>query len=218
MRYTLKNIEIRTENTAKPRTQASKVVIEWIKAQPNAKSVLDLGCGKLRYTAYLAEKCEHLGLVDSKLQIGRRQMLGKSYSTVSDYAPKIWPNSEVYSIEEFWEKPRRRYDLVLCANVISAIPSREARVKTLESILRCLTKRGRVLFVNQCANSYFTKMANSKKARSYLDGYILHTSRGNYYYGILPEAKMRRILWRCGFKVINSWRRGQSAFVLGGVP
>lgn len=214
MRYRIKKLEVRSENAAKPASQSARAVVEWIEKQRRMKSVLDLGCGKLRYARYLAGKCDHLGLVDSQVQIERRQVIGNCHTTVKDYAANSWPHAEVYSLEEFWKKTRRRYDFVLCANVISAIPSRIIRARTLRSILRCLKKGGRVLVVNQYANSYFSRMINSGKVIAHLDGYILCSVRGNYYYGILPEEKMSRILAVCGFKVIERWRIGQSAFVL----
>ncbi len=216
MRYKIKNIEIRSENAAKPGSQTARAVVEWIQRQGRVRSALDLGCGKLRYAKYLAEKCDHLGLVDSRIQIERFQMIENCRTNVKDYASKNWPHAEVYAIEEFWDKPRRKYDLVLCANVISAIPSKKVRTKTLKNVLRILKKTGRFLVVNQYTNSYFNQMINSGKTIHHLDGYILISTRGNYYYGLLPEAKMSKILSGCGFSIIKNWRTEQSAFVLAG--
>jgi SAM-dependent methyltransferase len=216
MRYKLRNFEIRSENAAKPTLRPSKTVVEWIKRMHSVKSILDLGCGKLRYARYLAEKCNHLDLVDSLVQIERHQMIGNQRTTVKNYTAKYLSNSDVYCIQEFLEKPRRKYDLVLCANMISAIPSKPIRTKTLRSVLTCLKTRGRILVVNQYTNSYFKRVINSVRATPHLDGYILYSDRGIYYYGILPEKKMARILLGCGFRVIDTWRSGQSSFVLAG--
>jgi len=216
MRYKVKSFEIRSENAAKPCSQAAKAVIDWIRRKDRIKNALDLGCGKLRYTRHLAEKCEHLGLVDSMIQIERKQMIRKRQTTIKEYVAKYWPHAEVYCIEEFLEKTRRKYDFVLCANVISAIPSKRMRAKTLRSILMCLKKKGQVLVVNQYTNSYFKQVIRSIRATPHLDGYILSSARGSYYYGILPGEKMSKILLGCGFSIIESWRNGQSAFVLAG--
>jgi len=214
MRYKVRSVEIRSENAAKPTLQPAKAVVEWIKRMDGVKSILDLGCGKLRYARYLAEKCDHLDLVDSLVQIERDQVISKKRTTVKNYAAKYFSNSDAYCIEEFLEKPRRKYDFVLCANMISAIPSKPIRNKTLRSVLTCLKRRGRILVVNQYTNSYFNRVIKSVRATPHLDGYILYSERGVYYYGILPEKKMSRILLGCGFRVINTWKSGQSSFVL----
>lgn len=218
MRYKTRNKEIRSENAAKPASQPAKAVVDWIQQQDIVRNALDLGCGKLRYAKYLAGKCEHLSLVDSKVQIERLQIIANSRTTVKDYASGKWPHAIVYAVEEFWDKVKRKYDLVLCANVISAIPSRKVRAATLKNVLRILTKRGRILVVNQYVNSYFKTMMISGKATPHLDGYILISQRGNYYYGLLSETKMSKILLGCGFGVIDHWSVGQSAFVLAGQP
>jgi SAM-dependent methyltransferase len=217
MRYRVKKLEIKSENAAKSGSQVANSVVEWIKQLHIVKNTLDLGCGKLRYAKYLVKKCKHLDLVDSHVQINRRQLIENRYTTVKNYVAKRLPNADIYSIEEFLKKPRRKYDFVLCANVISAIPSKIIRGKTLRSILGCLKKTGQVLVVNQYTNSYFKKVKRSGKAIAHLDGYILCTRRGNYYYGLLPEAKMVKILLKYGFSVIKQWHSGQSAFVLAGV-
>lgn len=214
MRYKIKNFEVRSENAAKSTSRPARAVVEWIKRMDRVKSILDLGCGKLRYSRYLAEKCDHLSLVDSQVQIDRQQMIRKHLTSVRDYASQCWDHAEVYCIEKFLDKPRRKYDFVFCANVISAIPSKHMRSKTLRSVLICLKKSGRFLVVNQYTNSYFRKIINSARATTHLDGYILKSGRGSYYYGILSDVKMSRILSGCGFNVIDRWRNGQSAFVL----
>ena len=217
MRYRVMNLEIRSENAAKPASQPASAVIKWIQCQSVVRNALDLGCGKLRYAQYLAEKCKHLSLVDSQIQIERRQIIGNFRTTVRDYAKAKWPHSKVYAIEDFWDKTNRKYGLVLCANVISAIPSRRIQTNMLRNVLRILNKRGRLLVVNQFTNSYFSKVINSCKAIPHLDGYILKSKRGYYYYGLLPEMKMSKILSQCGFVIIKKWRIKQSSFVLAGV-
>lgn len=217
MRYKIKNINIRSENAAKSGSQTARAVVEWIQRQSKVRSVLDLGCGKLRYARYLAEKCDYLSLVDSRIQIERFQIIENCRTTVKDYASKNWPNAEVDAIEKFWDKPRRKYDLVFCANVISAIPSKRVRTQTLVNVLKILKKGGHILVVNQYTNSYFKRMMRSGKTIPHLDGYILISTRGNYYYGLLHEAKMSKILSECGFNIIDHWRKEQSAFVLAGV-
>jgi hypothetical protein len=109
---------------------------------------------------------------------------------------------------------REQYDLVLCANVLSAIPSPRARSKSLRAICSCLSRDGRVLIVNQHTNSYFTHVRQSPLSTSYGDGWLLRSTKGAAYFGILTKAKVATILKRHGFEVTESWIEGQSNYTL----
>ena len=58
-------------------------------------------------------------------------------------------------------------------------------------------------------------MARSKYAIPHLDGWILQTPRGNFYYGILQEQLVKLVSTH-GFEVCEAWTDGQSAYVLAG--
>jgi len=215
MRYKIRGYEIRSENAAKPFTQASSNVLKWIQEQSHVKRILDFGCGKLRYAGTLAEKCDQLSLVDSEVQIWRKQMIHKRLATVKEYALEKWPHSDVCSLEDFGIKNHSvKYDLIFCANVVSAIPSKSIRNKTLKLLLSCLKSEGRLFIVNQFKNSYFSKAIKAKQTIQHLDGYLLPCGPKAYYYGILPAAKMSHILNGCGFKISSKWEKGQSSFVV----
>jgi hypothetical protein len=86
MRYKVRDLEIRTENAAKPISQASQGVLSWIAAQDLIEDALDYGCGKLRYAGALAEKCRRLTLVDSSEQLCRLQLIAEERTTVKEYS------------------------------------------------------------------------------------------------------------------------------------
>ncbi len=109
-----------------------------------------------------------------------------------------------------------RYDFVLCANVLSAIPSRQLQARSLRAIRASLSNQGECLFVNQHTNSYFRHARESLEATNHLDGWVLRSSRGASYYGILARDKILRILKANGFQVQKDWVDGQSTFVLAG--
>lgn len=215
MRYKIRKYEIRTENAAKTISQPAKSVLEWIKQEASCDSILDYGCGKLRYAHHLANECKYLGLIDSEIQIGRKQTINGDYTTVRKYALQQWPHARVIALEDFWKGLHKRtYDLIFCANVFSAIPSSKIRQRTLDALHGALKKTGRVLVVNQYTNSYFQHQITSKKAVAYFDGYLLPSGRKAYYYGLLSTTKMSKMLKQSGFSIIKTWNRSQSAFVI----
>jgi hypothetical protein len=107
-----------------------------------------------------------------------------------------------------------KYHFVLCANVLSAIPSRHVRAHSLRAIRDVLTAKGQVLFVNQHTNSYFTLMRHKESSRPFLDGWISE-ARGHFsYYGILNKDRVIELATTHGFRVIEAWIDGQSNYVL----
>lgn len=212
MHYKINNILIKTEYAAKSPYQTSKNVLKWIATQDPTNFALDFGCGKLRYSTTLARRCRKLTLVDSGVQINRTQKIGHRVTTVREYVREHLPNARVLSRSQF-ERDKRKYSLAICINVLSAIPSEKSRSKALQQILRRLTAQGVCLFVTQYTNSYFRKAATSPTAQAHLDGWILITDRGNFYYGVLNKQKLESLLVSHGFRIRRSWVRGQSVYV-----
>ena len=208
---------IRSENAAKSSTQPCAATLRWILEHATVQSALDLGCGKLRYSIALAQVCKRLTLVDSSVQLTRRQRIHADYATILDFARERLPNARVVPLECF-AASRGRYDLILCANVLSAIPCPRARAAILRSVRDKLTSRGECLFVTQYTNSYFGKMSQQESSVRHLDGWILTTQRGNFYYGIINKPKLVSLLKRFGYVVSASWVEGQSAFAVGTRP
>ncbi|MBI1822327.1 MAG: methyltransferase domain-containing protein [Nitrospirae bacterium] len=196
--------------------QASAALTNWILTRPPVRRALDYGCGKLRYAPYLARQCSQLGLVDSNVQLDRSQVIAGRRTTVKRYAQRHWPSCRIYAIEEFWHGIEEKYDFVLCSNVLSAIPSYHLRNRSLKAIMSCLRQKGECLFVNQYTNSEFHKARNRPEAIDHLDGWILASQKSASYYGILDRAKTIRILRAIGFRILEAWIDGQSAFVLVG--
>jgi len=213
--YKVGQLEIRSENAAKPASQASSALVDWIRRMDSVSAALDYGCGKLRYSGYLAAKCRRLTLVDCKIQVDRTQKIGGKDTTVRNYARKRWPHCRVLSVEEF-EGEQAKVDFILCANVLSTIPLENVRSQVLTKLSQSLTKQGRCLFVAQYQNSYFKKIATSKRAVRHLDGWILKTPKGNFYYGILRREILSALATAHGFQIIEAWIDGQSAYVLAG--
>src|SRR5436305_1019278 len=135
MRYLFRGHEIRSENGAKPATQASKELLEWIRTRPLVAEALDFGCGKLRYAGPLASRARRLTIVDSPIQLERTQMLCGLRTSVRAYARSRWKHVRSLDTAEF-SRDRVKYDLALCANVLSTIPSPTTRAAVVRLLAR----------------------------------------------------------------------------------
>ena len=197
-----------SKSAARPTQQ----VVRWIRKSPQYRFGLDYGCRELRYARELAKKCSRLTLVDSIEHLDRPQMIDGRKTTLREYASVQWRHARVLSIEEF-EMDKRRYDFALCANVLSEIPEAATRDKVVRRITQSLSAEGRALFVTHL-DSRVLKPLRSGVALRHLDGWIIQTSKGVYYIGLLPLEKLRAIITENGGRILEAWSEGDAAFVL----
>lgn len=209
MHYEVDGQIIKSENTAKPYTLPSGSVLEYLSSQKRMKAILDLGCGKLRYSHILANRCERATFVDSRVQLSRPQVVRGERTTVSDYVAKNYDNCQTVAFEEL-EDHHLRYDFITCINVLSAIPCETTLVSLLAHIRRLLRGTGKAVFVNQHRNSYFGRF-NSGKAHLY--GYVFKGTHGSSYYGILGPEQINELLQTNAFTTTRTWCKGESTFV-----
>jgi SAM-dependent methyltransferase len=214
MRYTARGLVIRSENAAKLPHEASAFLKDWILRNVEAEHALDYGCGRMRYSSYLARRSSRLALVDSEVQLDRPTRVGSRSTTLREYAMRRWAKCTVYSLGEFWAGVPDQFDFALCANVLSAIPSSRLRSRSMASIRRSLVHGGLVLFVHQHTNSFFSQLKQDARATRHLDGWILRSPKGASYFGILPHAKVVRLVRASNMRVLDSWIAGQSNYVL----
>jgi SAM-dependent methyltransferase len=198
--YKVRGAIVRSENAAKPAAQAAKAVRDWLRRQPMVGDALDFGCGKLRYAAYIAARAKRVTFVDSAIQIMRPQRLLGRRTTVCDSVKRRWPASRVLDAAAF-RKDWRRYDLALCANVLSAVPSRRMRLNILRTICQRLRPHGLCLLVSQYRNSDFVAAASRPGAQWYQDGWILKGRRGVSFYAPLGAERLRDMARRAGLSV-----------------
>lgn len=213
MHYDVKGHTIRSENAAKPVTQASAYLCQWLSDMRPVRAAVDYGCGKLRYSDLVAGASRSLTLVDSPVQLERVQLLDGTPTTVRAKATAAWPGCRILSIEQF-AGSARLHDFILCANVLSAIPTPEARSAALDNVRGHLTRRGLALFVTQYRNSYFKEVVTSGRATALDGGWLLRSARGWFYYGVLGPADLKRLAVRAGFVVKNCWSHEGSAYAL----
>jgi SAM-dependent methyltransferase len=213
MRYKIKSFEIRSENAAKPASSAGRWILEWIRRLPRSASGLDIGCGKLRYTAHLAARIKSVTGVDSDVQLDRKQTLFGKTCSIRDYVSESLPNVRVYSANEAGWK-RTRYNVILCSNVLSAIPCKKTRRKILRRAYGCLMDGGQFLLTTQYRNSYFNAWRCNSAARRFLDGFLVEGRRGTSFYGLLDARALTQLCRVTGFRILDSGHADELAFVL----
>lgn len=214
MRYSIGERVVRSENAARPAEKPCRDLVVWLQRNGPWRDALDYGCGKLRYARVLVERCERLTVVDSEVQLDRTQVIFSDLTSVRDYVSKEWKRARALGLAEF-AADRRRYDFVLCANVLSAIPQRQIQRTVIESLRERLRRTGRVLFTAQYTNSYFREVAESGRAIPHLDGWLVDSLRGPAYFGVLNKEAIASLIAPLGVRVVAAWHAGQQAYVLG---
>jgi hypothetical protein len=211
MRYKVsRGIEIKTENAAKPESQASKFLSALIANLAHVPSTFDYGCGKLRYQKVIADTTDVLVLVDSEIQLSRLQTLrGRENSIRNIYRQSN--RISIYNDVEF-QGLDARFDRGFCINVLSVIPSYARRQHVLGLIYKKLKRDGECLFAVQYRNSDFTRMGKMSNAVPWLDGFIINSLRGYSFYGIIPPDRLERFVKRAGFRVRETTLNEGSAY------
>lgn len=209
MRYDISGKLLKSENAAKPHSQKSGVVVDYLLSHSNKKNILDYGCGKLRYSDTLINLSSNITFVDSEIQLSRQQMVRGTKTTVHDYVSKNYSNCRTLSVEKISEHDSR-YELITCTNVLSAIPCINALNEALKQIKRLLHRDGVAVFINQHRSSYFKKYESGSK---HLHGFLYNGRRGTSYYGILNKQDTEDLLKNNGFIIKKSWCSGESNYI-----
>jgi 2-polyprenyl-3-methyl-5-hydroxy-6-metoxy-1,4-benzoquinol methylase len=213
MHYRVKGCLIRSENTAKPSSQASKYLIDILQKYAPMTHALDMGCGKLRYAVHLAALADRLTVVDSEIQLSRSQLLFGKRTTIRDLVTQRWNHARAINVREF-SADTHKYDFVLCSNVLSAIPSNRARHSIIRGISLHLTARGKALFVCQYTNSFFFQQMKSNDVVKHADGFLKGTSRNASFYGLINPENLVDLVTKSKLVVVKMWRNDQSGYVV----
>jgi SAM-dependent methyltransferase len=214
MRYIVNGAEVRSENAAKPACFAGRWMLDWISSLKVHGRGLDLGCGKLRYTVHLAKQLTSVVAVDSRIQVDRIQRLFGTYCSVRQYATSNLGNVHVYDLQEdAWRQ--KRYSVILCSNVLSAIPSPKVRRELVKLAYDQLAPGGEFLITTQYRNSHFTAWHTNPKARPFRDGFLVESPRGTSFYGMIDSTSLLRVCQWAGFTVTASGHAGEVAYVFG---
>lgn len=214
MRYRIKGKLIASELAAKPPSQASGTLLAFLRDYDRVACAVDYGCGKLRYAAALTAMSDSLTLVDSSVQLDRKQIIDGPETTVRQLVKQRYPSARIETIPEFEDSVRPKFDFALCANVLSAIPTKGARSRALAAIRRRLKVTGSLLVVNQHTNSSYTQLARREDTVKHLDGWLVPKKHSASYYGMLDKKKTCDVLEAEGYKIVEHWIEGQSNYAL----
>ena len=213
MHYIINDCLIKSENAASCTSLTNAKILEHISALPNGISALDYGCGKCRYSKQLNEKTSQLVLVDSEVQISRKQMIHGRKVSVKEFADLELRNAKVYTIEDD-EWKRIHYDFVLCTNVLSAIPSICERDTVLRNIAHVLKNDGVSLISVQYRNSYFSTYSSGANSQRYEDGWIVKRGNAYSFYGIIMPDKLAEMCTQAGLTVVDRYQKDGSVYLL----
>jgi 2-polyprenyl-3-methyl-5-hydroxy-6-metoxy-1,4-benzoquinol methylase len=207
MHYKIKGHSIKSHNAAKPHTQSSRQVIEELTGIDVTGPILDLGCGKLRYSDYLHKLSKNICFSDSRIQLERMQVIKGIRCSVQEYVVKNYPSSKCIAIE-YIQEVSDKFNFIFCSNVLSAIPCEKTLDTTMSVIYSLLSDSGRALIVNQHRSSYFKKF---EMGRPHLYGYLYKGKRGSSYYGIIDKTTIEGLSRRHGFS-IKAFVRGDRTY------
>jgi len=170
-----------------------------------------MGCGKLRYSETILKRTDTLALVDSEVQLSRRQVLNKKFTSIREITKRS-NRVTAYNDVEFTKVPPR-FDRGFCINVLSVVPIYAVRVRILESIKAHLDDQAECLFVVQYRNSDFSRMRQLPNARCWRDGFLIDSLRGYSFYGLISPERLLSKLRATGFVVQDVTLNEGSAYV-----
>jgi hypothetical protein len=204
-------ILVKSENAAKPASQSSAYLSEILKKLPRVQASFDFGCGKLRYANKILSSSDTLAVVDSEIQLSRRQTLRGVTTSIRDLVRKS-NRLAAYDNLEF-ENLSQRFERGFCINVLSVVPIYVERQRILKSIASHLQSGSQCLFVVQYRNSDFTRMSRMPNARPWRDGFLINSLRGYSFYGLISPARLMSMLKRSDFHIEDVKLNDGSAYV-----
>lgn len=192
-------IIVKTENAAKSDKQQSSHLLSLLRSLSPVTSTFDYGCGKLRYASVILKTTEALAVVDSEIQLSRKQILHGTETSIRDISRRSNRVTAFNNVE--FSKLSNSFDRAFCINVLSVIPIIARRREVLRTIWSRLRPHARCLFVVQYRNSDFDRMRRMPNARPWSDGFLIDSLRGYSFYGLISPTNLAAAVSRAGFSV-----------------
>lgn len=161
----------------------------------------------------MSRRIKHVTAVDSRVQVDRVQTLFGRHSTVRRYAAEHFSNIRVHAVEEGTWK-RHRYDIIICTNVLSAIPSKRIRRELVLCAHQRLRRGGTFLLTTQFRNSHFSNWARDPRATRHCDGFLVRGPKGASFYALLDCDMLVAICRRAGLSIVDSGHVRELAYVV----
>lgn len=204
------NRVIRSENSAKPDKQVSAYLASLIRAMQPVSRSLDYGCGKLRYLDAISSVSDHVTLVDSEIQLSRKQIIFGNNASVREFC-RGKNSLFAQNTADFLSEPAC-FERAFCLNVLPVIPYSRLRIAVASRIRKKLVYGGEAIFVVQYRNSDFDKMLAKENAQKWNEGILIDSLRGPSYFGLISPDHLIKILSDAGFAHIHLDKRDGSAF------
>ena len=210
MHYKIKEYVIESELAAKSVLQPNQNVLKYISNIPSFYTVLDYGCGKLRYTLPLSKRVKKVVAIDSAEQIKKLQIINGQRTSLSEV--KI-DNVTVCALEDSkWRA--EAYDLVLCTNVLSAIPFESIREEVIRNACSVLKETGQLYITVQYRNSYFSQYNQRQDVEIFEDGWlILKNKQRGMFYAPLTSDYIVKLCQKSGFTNFHICNKGGSCYI-----
>jgi hypothetical protein len=205
-------IVVKTENAAKPEKQSSSYLRFIISNLEPVSSSFDYGCGKLRYKGPILQKTDTLVLVDSEVQLSRKQILGGKLTTIRALIQRSNRVAACNTME--FAEHQSKFDRGFCINVLSVIPFFSIRKRVLSLIRQRLRPGGTCLFVVQYRNSDFSRMRAMPNALPWRDGFLIDSLRGFSFYGLISPEQLVAAVSGAGFEIIEQRLNEGSVYLL----
>lgn len=213
MHYNLPGgIVVKTENAAKPATQASRALSQYISRLEVVRSSFDYGCGKLRYADPILRTTETLTVVDSEIQVARTQVIQGRTTTVRGLARRS-NRMAALNVMQF-SHIRDEFDRGFCINVLPVIPFFSARRHVLKLLRQRIRPGGTCLFVVQYRNSDFNRMRSLPNARRWRDDFLIDSLRGFSFYGLISPRELSALVTGSGFEIVDQFLSDGSVFLM----
>ena len=203
MHYKYQDIVIKSENSAKPISTPSKDILLLFEEFVNkSDTVLDYGCGKLRYTVPLSRMCNKVFGVDSREQLTRTIKISGKPTTLMNYA-KQFKNINLFTIDN-QEWMNIKYDKIILSHVLSSIPYEEDRIQIVNTLKDIMDEKSTLLACTNHRMSYFKKWDKSDKVIKYNDGYLIKEPHPSYF-GKIDKEKLAGYFKSNGYKILKSF-------------
>jgi hypothetical protein len=73
-----------------------------------------------------------------------------------------------------------------------------------------------LLLTTQYRNSHFDSWRHNRRAKRYLDGYLVKNDKGVSFYGLIDSKALNRLCTLCGFEVHDAGHARELAYVVAG--
>jgi 2-polyprenyl-3-methyl-5-hydroxy-6-metoxy-1,4-benzoquinol methylase len=212
MHYKYQDVIVKSENSAKPISTPSKDMLslfdDFIQ---NSDTVLDFGCGKLRYTIPLSKIAKRVIGVDSKEQLIRTINISGETTTLVEYA-KQFKNVKLYTSDSpDWKN--LKYDKVVLLHVLSSIPFEEERIIVVKTLRDVMVEDSILLACTNHRMSYFKKWDQSDKIIKYNDGYLVKEPNTSYF-GKIDKVKLAGYFESNGFEILKLFVIGKNSYCI----